>query len=125
MKRWVVASELLSRRCGLRRRGDREADRKGRALAHRALDANPASVIVDDLLACRQAQARATFARCIRPRFGRKETVEDFRQNLLWDSLSVVPDRQDHRVGLRLMLDDDSNRAIFFDRLPCVGDQVQ
>ena len=121
----MAASELLGRRCGLRRRGDRESDAKGRPLAHRALDANPASVIVDDLLACRQAQARATFARCIRSGFGRKETVEDFRQNLFGDSRAVVPDRKDHRVGLRLMLDDDSNRAIFFDRLPCVGDQVQ
>ena len=65
---------------GVASRGDRQADRKGRPLAHLGLDLDPPVVVLDDLLADRQPQARALGLALAGGPLGGEERLEDLAE---------------------------------------------
>ena len=72
------------------RRVDGQVDAERRALAHLRLHFDPPLVVLDDLLADRQAQARALGLALLRRALGGEERLEDLREQLLGDARAGV-----------------------------------
>ena len=83
------------------RGGHRQLERKGRADADGAFDANSALVGLDDFAAHREAHAGAPFAAGVWALLGRVEAIEDSRQAIGRDAAARVAHRQVDRVGCR------------------------
>ena len=105
--------------------GGGQFQREGRALAHGAVDADPAVMGFDDVAAHREPQAGAALAAGVRTFFGGEERIENLRQHFRRNAAAVVAHHQVDHVVLGVVQQLDQQPAAVGHRLPGVDQQVQ
>ena len=101
-----------------------QLDRERRPFAHRTMDCDAALMGVDDLLAGRQAQARAAAATFVGAGFGREKGFENARELVGGNAAARVADGQLHQLAGGVVMKFDQQPAAVGHRLAGVDEQI-